>query len=81
MLCNTAGYFYLFIIIYFATHNEITSRIKTIINRLINIKFEICALLGRSDCGGEISEKPSLFTIELVSTFPSLEARKKLIMS
>ena len=32
----------IFFIYYFATHNEITSRIKTIINRLINIKFEIC---------------------------------------
>ena len=43
----------------------ITSRIKTIINRLINIKFKICTLLGRSDCGGEISEKPSLWGIEI----------------
>ena len=38
--------FYLFY--YFATH------------RLINIKFKICTLLGRSDCGGEISEKPEV---------------------
>ena len=38
---------------------------KTIINKLINIKFKICALLGRSDCGGEISKKPSLWGIEI----------------
>ena len=43
----------------------ITSRIKTIINRLTNIKFKICALFGRSDCGGEISVKPSLWGIEV----------------
>ena len=35
------------------------------INRLINIKSKICTLLGRSDCGGEISEKPSLWGIEI----------------
>ena len=33
--------------------------IKKIINRLINIKFKISTQLGRSDCGGEISEKPT----------------------
>ena len=29
------------------------------------MKFKICTLLGRSDCGGEISEKPSLWGIEI----------------
>ena len=32
-----------------------------IINSLVKIKFKICLLLGRSNCGEEISEKPSLF--------------------
>ena len=36
-----------------------------IINRLINIKFKICTLLGRSDCGGEVSEKQRLWGIEI----------------
>ena len=57
-------YFILFYLL--SCHTQwITSRIKTIINRLINIKFKICTLLGRSDCGGEISEKPSLWGIEI----------------
>ena len=57
---------YLFYFILLLCHTQwITSRIKTIINRLTNIKFKICALLGRSDCGGEISEKPSLWGIEI----------------
>ena len=35
-------------------------------NRLINIKFKISTQLGRSDCGGEISEKPtSLWGMEI----------------
>ena len=42
-----------FIYLLFCHTQWITSRIKTIINRLINIKFKICALLGRSDCGGK----------------------------
>lgn len=29
---------------------------KTIINRLITIKFKICTLLGRRDCGGVTSK-------------------------
>ena len=33
---------------------------KKVINRLINIKFKMSIQLGRGDCGGEISEKPSL---------------------
>ena len=56
--------FYFFILLFCHTQ-WVTSRIKTIINRLTNIKFKICALLGRSDCGGEISEKPSLWGIEI----------------
>ena len=52
-----------FIYLLFCHTQLITSRIKTIINRLINIEFKICTLLGRSDCGGEISEKPSLWGI------------------
>ena len=56
--------FILFILLFCHTQ-WITSKIKTIINRLINIKFEICTLLGRSDCGEEISEKPSLWGIEI----------------
>ena len=38
---------------------------KTIINKKTNIKFKICKLLGRSNGGGEISEKPSLWRIEI----------------
>ena len=52
-------------ILLFCHTQWITSRIKTIINRLINIKFKICALLERSNCGGEISEKPSLWGIDI----------------
>ena len=51
--------FYLFYLLFCHTQ-WITSRIKTIINRLINNKSKICTLLGRSDCGGEISEKPKV---------------------
>ena len=51
--------FYLFYLLFCHTQ-WITSRIKTIINRLINNKFKNCTLLGRSDCGGEISEKPKV---------------------
>ena len=59
-------FYYLF---YYFCHTQwITSRIKTKINRLINIKFKICTFLGRSDCGGEISEKPSLWGIEISPT-------------
>ena len=66
-LTITLNYFiYLFIFIFlFCQTQWITSRIKTITDRLINIKFKICTLLGRSDCGGEISEKPSLWGIEI----------------
>ena len=67
-LCSDWSKFILFIfyfILLFCHTQWITRRIKTIINRLINIKFKICALLGRSDCGGEISEKPSLWGIEI----------------
>ena len=39
----------------FCHTQRITSRIKTIINRLINIELKIFTLLGRSDCGGETS--------------------------
>ena len=69
-LCNwPIGYSVLFYFIYllFCHTQWITSRIKTMINRLINIKFKIFTLLGRSDCGGEISEKPSLWGIEIFS--------------
>ena len=57
--------FYFYFILLFCHTRWITSRIKTVVNRLINIKFKICALLGRSDCGGEISEKLSLWGIEI----------------
>ena len=63
-ICHFIFYFIIFILLFCHTQ-WITSRIKTIINRLTNIKFKICALLGRSDCGGEISEKPSLWGIEI----------------
>ena len=56
-----------FIYLLFCHTQWITSRMKTIINTLINIEFKICTLLGRSDCGGEISEKPSLWGIEISS--------------
>ena len=64
---DTESRLYLFIlfILLFCHAQWITSKIKTIINRLINIKFKICTLLGRSHCGGEISEKPSLWGIEI----------------
>ena len=62
---GTIGIIFYFFIFLFCHTQWITSRIKTIINRLTNIKFKICALLGRSDCGGEISEKPSLWGIEI----------------
>ena len=58
-------YFIYYFILLFCHTQWITSRTKTIMNRLTNIKFKICALLGRSDCGGEISEKPSLWGIEI----------------
>ena len=58
-------YLFIYFILLFCHTQWITSRIKTIINRLINIKFKICTLLGRSDCGGEISEKPSLWGIDI----------------
>ena len=57
---EVALFIYLFIYLLFCHTKLNTSRIKTIINRLINIKYKICTLLGRSDCGREISEKPSL---------------------
>ena len=64
--CRSIVFLFYFIFILLFCHTQwITSRIKTIINRLTNIKFKICALLGRSDCGGEISEKPSLWGIEI----------------
>ena len=63
-------FIYLFIILLFCHTQWIISRIKTIINRLINIKFKICTLLGKSDCGGEISEKPSLWEIEITPPPP-----------
>ena len=44
----------------FCHTNYITIKIKKIINTLINIKFKTGIQLGRGDCGGEISEKPSL---------------------
>ena len=67
----------LFICLLFCHTKWITSRIKTIINRLINIKYKICTLLGRSDCGREISEKPSLRGIEISPDFPRFhEARR-----
>ena len=46
---------YFFIYLLFCHTQQITSRI----NRLINIEYKIFILLGRSDCGGEISKKPS----------------------
>ena len=57
-------YFFLFFFFNFCHTQWKTSIIKTIINRLINIEFKICRLLGRSDCGGEISEKSSLQSYE-----------------
>ena len=38
---------------------------KKVINRLINIKFKMSIQLGRGDCGGEISEKASLWGVEI----------------
>ena len=67
----------LFIYLLFCHTKWITSRIKTIINRLINIKYKICTLLERSDRGREISEKPSLWGIEISPDFPRFyEARR-----
>ena len=52
---SLSPYFIVFISLF--CHTElITSRIK---NRLFNIKFKISIQLGRSNCGGEISEKPT----------------------
>ena len=53
-------HFIYFIFIIILPHTVNYKGIKMIIYRLINIKFKICTLLGRSDCGGKISEKPSL---------------------
>ena len=50
----------LFLLFIILPHTMNYNRNKNIINRLINIKFKICTLLGRSDCGEEISENPSL---------------------
>ena len=65
LINSTCSIYFIYFILLFCHTQWITSRIKTIINRLINIKFKICTLLARSDCGGEISEKPSLWGIEI----------------
>ena len=65
--------FYFFIL----PHTTNTIIIKTIIIWLTNIKFKICRLLKRSECGGEISEKPSLWgTYARLTTYTSDKTSK-----
>ena len=50
----------LFYSIYFIIlPHKINYKYSRINNRLFDIKFKISIQLGRSNCGGEISEKPT----------------------
>lgn len=59
----------------FAIQNKLQVN-KTIINKLIDIKLKIDIQFGRSDCGGEISEKQILFPSDFAAEANSILSRR-----